>query len=108
MKFGTALIGSLLVLGCLSVPSALRAANDGHSVISEAAHTISDAALTTKIKAVLETNKVAREYKVHVDSNRGTVTLTGHVGSSKNADYIANVVRNVSGVTEVRNELATP
>lgn len=107
MKAGIALIGSLLMLGCLSMPGVARAAS-GHSVIGEAANTIGDAALTTKIKAVLETNKVAREYKVHVDSNQGTVTLTGHVGSPKNADYIARLVRNVSGVKEVRNELATP
>lgn len=108
MKRKLALLGSLLVLGCLSAPGVARTEDNGHNVISEAANTISDAALTTKVKAVLETNKVAREYKVHVHSNQGAVTLTGHVGSPKNANYIASVVRNVSGVKEVHNELMTP
>lgn len=108
MKLKTAIVGPMLLFCCLLVPGLVHAADNGHGVINKAANTISDAALTTKVKAVLETNKVASEYKVHVDSNKGTVTLTGHVGSPSNSNYIANVVRNISGVSKVNNEMATP
>jgi osmotically-inducible protein OsmY len=108
MKRTTALIGSLLIGVLMSAPALAQPANSARHMLNEATGEVSDAALTTKVKTVLETNKVARRYKIDVDSNHGTVTLKGHVGSAGNASYIAQLAQNVHGVKQVDNELKTP
>lgn len=107
MKLAGSFIG--LLLACMMVCAPVVAqASDSHSMLNEAANEVGDAALTTKVKAVLDTNKIARNYKIHVSSEKGTVTLSGHVGSPSNAAYIARVVESIHGVKEVNNRLATP
>src|ERR1700680_3500684 len=51
---------------------------------------ISDATLTTKVKAAMLTDHVTKKYTIHVDSNHGTVTLL--VDSSTTAAHSQRVV----------------
>jgi hyperosmotically inducible protein len=69
---------------------------------------ISDATLTTKVKAAMLTDHVAKKYTIHVDSNHGTVTLVGNVDSSATVAHAQTVVANVSGVEMVKNDLTWP
>jgi osmotically-inducible protein OsmY len=69
---------------------------------------MSDAALTTKVKSALLTNRRTRKYSIHVESDHGNVTIDGNVGSRRKAEYIASVVAAVSGVRSVRNKLTWP
>lgn len=103
-------IGWLALLLLLS-PALVRAQATGASnpgVLGEAESAISDAALTTKVKSILATNKITSKYKLHVSSNQGVVTLSGHIGSSENAHYAAGLVRRVNGVRAVSNHLQSP
>jgi osmotically-inducible protein OsmY len=69
---------------------------------------IGDAALTTKVKSTLMSNKQTRKYEIHVESDHGTVTIDGTVGSSAKAKYVGEVVAGVSGVRNVQNKLTWP
>ena len=69
---------------------------------------ISDAALTTKVKAKLLSNERTRKYEIHVESDHGTVTIDGTVGSRAKATYAGKVVAGVSGVRNVQNKLTWP
>jgi hyperosmotically inducible periplasmic protein len=69
---------------------------------------ISDATLTTKVKSTLLSNDSTRKYSIHVESDHGTVTIDGTVGSRSNAKYVASVVAGVSGVRTVENKLTWP
>lgn len=68
---------------------------------------ISDAALTTKVKSALFSDKDTRHYAahIHVDSSDGVVTLTGIVPNATAASSAQSVSRSVSGVKLVRNDL---
>ncbi len=69
---------------------------------------ISDAALTTKIKSTLLSNERTRKYEIHVESDHGTVTIDGTVGSRAKAKYVGKVVAAVGGVRNVQNKLTWP
>jgi hyperosmotically inducible protein len=69
---------------------------------------ISDATLTTKVKAAMLTDNVTKKYTIHVDSNHGTVTLDGNVDSSTTAAHAQRVIARVSGVEMVKNDLTWP
>ena len=106
-RYGIGLLAILLLLS----PAPARAqatATSNPGALGEAEGAISDAALTTKVKSILATNKITSKYKLHVSSNQGVVTLSGHIGSPENAHYAAGLVRKVNGVRGVSNHLQTP
>ncbi len=72
-----------------------------HATVNE----IGDAALTTKVKTALLSDKTTRHYTIHVNSEKGTVTISGDVPSTKMAQRVQDVVQSVKGVKIVRNEL---
>jgi osmotically-inducible protein OsmY len=69
---------------------------------------MSDATLTTKVKSTLLSNERTRKDSIHVESDHGTVTIDGTVGSRAKAKYVASVVSGVSGVRTVQNKLTWP
>ncbi len=69
---------------------------------------MSDATLTTKVKSTLLSNERTRKYDIHVESDHGTVTIDGTVGSRSKAKYVASVVARVHGVRNVENKLTWP
>jgi hyperosmotically inducible protein len=69
---------------------------------------MSDATLTTKVKSTLLSNERTRKDSIHVESDHGTVTIDGRVGSRSKAKYVGSVVAAVSGVRTVQNKLTWP
>jgi osmotically-inducible protein OsmY len=69
---------------------------------------MSDATLTTKVKSTLLSNERTRKDSIHVESDHGTVTIDGTVGSRAKAKYVGSVVAAVGGVRNVQNKLTWP
>ncbi|MBF6571375.1 MAG: BON domain-containing protein [Candidatus Binataceae bacterium] len=69
---------------------------------------MSDATLTTKVKAALVNDHRAHAFSIHVESDHGMVTIDGAVASSANARHIQKVVASVHGVRGVDNKLTWP
>jgi hyperosmotically inducible protein len=72
---------------------------------SSAKDELADAALTTKVKSALLKDKQTRSLSIHVDSDRGAVTLRGSVKSPEVAADAQRIAANVKGVQSVNNEL---
>jgi osmotically-inducible protein OsmY len=66
---------------------------------------VDDASITAQVKSKLAAEKVATLTKVDVDTNRGTVYLTGNVENAGIKARATEIARQVSGVREVVNNL---
>ena len=66
-----------------------------------------DAAVTTKVKAALLAEPGLRSMEIHVDTKDGVVTLTGTPDSSAVRDKAVVVARNVAGVKDVVDQMAS-
>jgi len=64
-----------------------------------------DAALGSRVWAALARNDLTRKAAVKVSAEGGLVTIEGSVGSQKVVDAIPELVRQVEGVKEIRNEV---
>ena len=89
--------------------NAKQTGRDVKNTTKNAAHDtgemMSDAAITTKVKASLLTEKNLKSLGINVDTNNGVVTLTGTVPSATEVKQAEDVARGVKGVKEVKNEL---
>ncbi len=66
---------------------------------------LSDAGITTKIKAKLTADPEINPFNIDVDTNEGVVTLSGMVASEANKREAEDLARNTRGVREVNNRL---
>lgn len=66
---------------------------------------MSDTAITAKVKTALLGDPDVKGTSVNVETFRGTVQLSGFVGSPESAARAADLARRVDGVREVRNAL---
>ena len=66
---------------------------------------MSDAMITTKVKAEFAKDKMVSATKIHVDTDKGVVTLGGTAKSKAEADHAVTLAKNVSGVESVRNDI---
>jgi osmotically-inducible protein OsmY len=66
---------------------------------------VDDATITAQVKSKLAAEKVATLTKVDVDTNRGTVYLTGNVENAGIKERAAEIARQVAGVRDVVNNL---
>lgn len=67
---------------------------------------MSDAAITSKVKARLAGKQGLSSFDIHVETNNGVVTLTGTVDSQAQRKRAGEVASNTGGVKGVNNELA--
>lgn len=86
-------------------PSTPSTAMDSTS--NKMASTTDDAAVTTKVKAALLAEPGLRSMEIHVDTKDGVVTLTGTPDSAANRDRAVVIARNVSGVKDVVDQMAS-
>lgn len=91
----------MFVLGMLVAVGAGCTAMTGKS----AGENFEDTRITASVKTKLAEEKVATLTKVDVDTNKGTVYLTGNVESAAVKARATEVAREVSGVREVVNNL---
>ena len=92
---------SMLVLVMLMAVTAGCTSMTGKS----AGQNVDDASITASVKTKLAAEKPATLTKVDVDTNKGTVYLTGNVESVAIKDRATELARQVAGVREVVNNL---
>ena len=66
---------------------------------------ISDATITTKVKASLATQSNLKALHIHVKTRNGMVRLTGTVPDATQKSLAGEATANVGGVKSVRNNL---
>jgi hyperosmotically inducible periplasmic protein len=92
---------SMLVLVMLMAVTAGCTSMTGKS----AGQNVDDATITASVKTKLAAEKPATLTKVDVDTNKGTVYLTGNVETVAIKDRATELARQVAGVREVVNNL---
>ena len=66
---------------------------------------IDDSVITTKVKSLLARDDFLKSYQISVETYKGTVQLSGFVGSEKAVDKAGQISRSVKGVKSVKNDL---
>ena len=66
---------------------------------------MSDAMITTKIKAEFAKDKMVSATKIHVDTDNGVVTLGGTAKSKAEVDKAVTLAKTVTGVDSVKNDI---
>jgi hyperosmotically inducible protein len=92
---------SMLVLVMLMAVTAGCTSMTGKS----AGQNVDDATITASVKTKLAAEKPATLTKVDVDTNKGTVYLTGNVANETIKGRATEIARQVAGVREVVNNL---
>ena len=98
----------LVALGVVGMIS-LGCSREASQVQAEESRTvpgaISDAATTASVKIALAFERGVRATDINVDTDRGTVTLNGEVGSEAERQLATKVAEDVEGVKEVVNRI---
>lgn len=66
---------------------------------------VDDAAITAKVKSALIANPLTKAHQIKVETNKGTVQLSGFVDSADAKMEAARVAQTVAGVSAVENNL---
>jgi osmotically-inducible protein OsmY len=66
---------------------------------------VDDSVITTKVKSLLAGDDFLKSFQISVETYKGTVQLSGFVGSQKAVDKAGEIARSVKGVTSVKNDL---
>ena len=106
-------LATTLVIGALILPVAGYAADnmskDQPSVTEKVKESVSDAVITTKIKAEFAKDKQVSALNIKVDTDdKGVVTLSGNARSKAEADKAVKIARDTKGVSSVKNEIKVP
>jgi osmotically-inducible protein OsmY len=67
---------------------------------------LDDTVITTKVKAAIFDEPTLKTMQINVKTYKGVVQLSGFVDSAQSVRKAGEVARSVTGVTEVRNDLA--
>jgi len=107
----TKLATLMFVAGTLLAPAAAYAAGTQDSAPATGSKTetmkesISDTTITTKIKADFAVDKQVSALKIHVDTDKGVVKLSGNAKTQAEADKAVSIAKNTKGVVSVTNDL---
>jgi osmotically-inducible protein OsmY len=66
---------------------------------------VDDSVITTKVKSLLAADDFLKSFQIGVETYKGTVQLSGFVGSQKAVDKAVEIARSVQGVKSVKNNL---
>ena len=66
---------------------------------------IDDSVITTKVKSLLAGDDFLKSFQISVKTYKGTVQLSGFVGSQQAVDTAGQIARSVKGVKSVKNDL---
>lgn len=91
------------VIGLMLI--AFLAACASTSTQSSTGEFIDDSVITTKVKALLAADNLLKSFQVGVETYKGTVQLSGFVGSKEAVQKAEQIARSVQGVKAVRNDL---
>ena len=107
----TKLATFMFVAGTLLAPAAAYAADVKDSAPATGSKTetmkesVSDTAITTKIKADFAVDKQVSALKIHVDTDKGVVKLSGNAKTQAEADKAVSIAKNTKGVVSVTNDI---
>ncbi|PTU30482.1 BON domain-containing protein [Stenotrophobium rhamnosiphilum] len=99
---------SVATLMSLGVVSTVQAANAPEPKSANVSTAISDAAITTKVKAKYLEDKRLKDSDISVTTANGVVSLTGTAPSSEAKSAAEEVAKTVEGVLNVGNDIQTP
>ena len=100
MKISHALIAA--VWACGAVLTTGCAVTSGQSSVGQY---VDDATITTRVKAKMADDPAVSAMRINVETLNGSVQLSGFATSQAEKDSAASMVRAVSGVREVRNNI---
>jgi osmotically-inducible protein OsmY len=66
---------------------------------------VDDSVITTKVKSLLAADDFLKSFEISVETYKGTVQLSGFVGSQKAVDKAVEITRSVQGVKSIKNDL---
>jgi osmotically-inducible protein OsmY len=66
---------------------------------------VDDSVITTKVKSLLAADDFLKSFEISVETYKGTVQLSGFVGSQKAVDKAGEIAASVKGVKSVKNDL---
>jgi osmotically-inducible protein OsmY len=66
---------------------------------------VDDTVITTKVKSLLAVDDFLKSFQISVETYKGTVQLSGFVGSQKAVHKAGEIARSVEGVKSVKNDL---
>ena len=94
-----------MTLGACNRADRQEARTEGRQATAQASATVDDAAITTKVKAALLADDQVKGTQINVDTNGGTVKLTGTVDSATQVQRALEIAKGVNGVAKVENNL---
>ena len=95
------LISILALAGC----TAVVVGNSGSGTERSASVVASDTTITSKITGKFAADDIVSVFEIGVRTYRGTVTLSGRVGSIVARDRAESIARDTRGVTAVNNQI---
>jgi osmotically-inducible protein OsmY len=66
---------------------------------------VDDSVITTKVKSLLAADDFLKSFQISVETNKGTVQLSGFVASQQAVDKAGEIARSVKGVASLKNDL---
>lgn len=108
-----AVAGSLMAPGVHAWGTNKTQANESSQTTAQTSQTpsmnakeaVSDATITTKVKAELAREKDVSATRIHVDTDNGVVKLSGIARSRQEADRAASIAKGTKGVVSVDNNI---
>jgi hyperosmotically inducible protein len=92
-------------IDCSALNGTDKASCEARSKTELTKDAVADTAITTKVKTELLAEPALKSLDVHVETNNGTVLLSGFVPSQAEVDKAVDVARNVKGVNKVQSSL---
>ena len=94
-----------VVVGAGAVLAAPVHAADGTGDKQSVGEYVTDATISTKVRAAFVGDKSLSALDIAVETNDGVVTLSGSVATSEQVNHAADVTRGVDGVKQVKNNI---
>jgi len=101
MKKRNALIGCLVLLMLVATLAVCARARAEEST----GEYVDDSVITAKVKALLAEDDFLKSFQISVETDKGTVELSGSVNSQDAVRKAGEITRSVKGVTSVKNNL---
>ena len=101
MKKRYIVINCLLVLMLIAGFTACASTSNQSSV----GEYVDDSVITTKVKSLLAADDFLKSFNIGVETYKGTVQLSGFVGSEKAINTAVQIAESVKGVGSVKNSL---
>jgi hyperosmotically inducible protein len=101
MKKRNALIGCLVLLMLVATFAVCARARAEEST----GEYVDDSVITAKVKALLAEDDFLKSFQISVETNKGTVELSGSVDSRDAVNKAGEIARSVKGVISVKNNL---